>query len=384
MTTPLSGVSVVELTTMITAPLAGMMLADLGADVVKVERPEGDPFRQYAGTNYSPHFAAFNRNKRGIVLDLQTADGRAHLHGLLRNADVLLDNYRPGVLERLGLGPETLQELNPGLIHCSVTGFGSRGPYKQRPAFDTVGQALSGISSLAIDPDQPLLTGTTISDNVAGMYAAYAVLGALIERARTGNGVRLEVNMLEASMAFMPDAFLNLGMHNLVNDPYTRIASSLAFVFRCKDERLLALHLSSPEKFWRGLVSVTGRSDLLEDTRFTTRDLRVKHYHALRAILGPVFTERPRGEWMTALEVADVPFAPVQNTKEALDDPQVTALGILRDLDLPWGGTMRAVQAPVLWDGARLEPWSRAPTLGEHTQDITVPESADASREKPP
>src|ERR1700678_1137447 len=180
----LEGVRVVELGTVITAPLTGMMLGDLGADVVKVERPEGDPFRRSHGNAYGPTFVAYNRNKRSIVLDLTTERDRQVLLELVDGGDVLLDNFRPMVLGKLGLAPEILRERNPRLIQCSITGFGSKGPYCERPAFDAVGLALSGVASLFVDPHEPEAFGPTISDNVTGMHACCAILAALVERGR--------------------------------------------------------------------------------------------------------------------------------------------------------------------------------------------------------
>jgi len=181
----LKGVRVIELGTMITAPLAAMMLADLGADVVKIERPDGgDPFRSFHGGLYSPHFIAFNRNKRSVALDLQSKTGKKTLRALLREADVLIDNYRSGVMDRLGLSAEFMRREYPSLIWCSITGFGADGPYALRPAYDAVAGALSGVASLTLDPTEPVASGPTIADNITGMYAAYGILGALL-RART-------------------------------------------------------------------------------------------------------------------------------------------------------------------------------------------------------
>lgn len=173
----LSGVRVLDLGSFITAPLAAMMLGDFGADVIKVERPEGDPFRRAGGTHYGATFLAFNRNKRSVVLDFSQKEDREALFKLVESADVLIDNYRSAALVKLGLAPDVIMARNARLIHCSITGFGAEGPYAERPAFDSVGQALSGIASMLIDPKDPRAFGPTISDNVTGMYAAYAVLG---------------------------------------------------------------------------------------------------------------------------------------------------------------------------------------------------------------
>ena len=179
MTDVLTGVRVVELSTVITAPLTGLMLADLGADVIKVEPPQGDPFRSFRGGQYSPNFVAYNRGKRSIQLDLRTEAGRSVMLRLLAGADILLENYRPGIMEKFGLTDDVLSAANPRLIHCSITGFGASGPYSARPAYDNVAVALSGILSLQLDPEHPQSSGPTIADNATGMFACYGILGAL-------------------------------------------------------------------------------------------------------------------------------------------------------------------------------------------------------------
>src|SRR5215471_16168186 len=206
----LDGVRIVELTTMITGPLAGQLLADLGASVVKIEnREHGDPFRNYHGGRYSGHFIAYNRNKRSITLDLRSQRGKEIFLSLVERADVLIDNFRPGVLDRLGFTAEVLSHANPRLISASITGFGVDGPYRDRPSYDAVAQALSGMLSQFLDAQAPQPAGPTLSDNITGHYLAYGILAALFERARTGKARRVETTMLEATMAFAPDALIN-------------------------------------------------------------------------------------------------------------------------------------------------------------------------------
>ena len=367
----LDGILVIELGTMITAPLAGMMLADLGARVIKVEHPNGgDPFRAYRGDLYSPHFAAYNRNKESVQLDLQSATGQDALHKLIARADVLLDNYRPGVLERLRLDDDTLAKLNPGLVRCSITGFGSDGPYRDRPAYDAVGIALSGLASLMLDPAAPHATGPTITDNVTGMYACNGILGALVSKAKTGKGSRVEVNMLESSIAFIPDTFANFTQLGIVAEPYTRVATSQSYALLCADRRMIAVHLSSPDKFWRGLLSAIGRPELANDERFRTRDARVVHYEALKAELAKEFLELPRAEWCRRLESEDVPFAPIWNVPEVLADPQVTHLQTFYQMQHEKVGDITGIHRPILIDGERGPNRMAAPVLGEHTDAI--------------
>jgi formyl-CoA transferase len=366
----LDGIRVLELGTTITAPLAAMLLGDLGADVIKIERPEGDPFRSFRGGKYSPHFIAYNRNKRSVVFDLAEAGERHKLHELLATADVLIDNVRPNVLPRVGLEPALLRERFPRLIHCSITGFGGTGPYRDRPAFDAVAQALSGMSSLFLDPNDPDVTGPTISDNVTGMYAAYGILGALFERERTGAGRRIEVNMLEASMAFIGDAFANVQQLGLAIDTHTRVASSQSYAFRCGDGKLIAIHMSSIEKFWRGLLDVLEAPELSTDARFSSRMDRLDNYLALRAMLAERFATRPRSEWIGRLENADVPYAAVNSIADVLDDPQVAALGTRFTTRHPTEGPIAALHSPIHVDGTRITPLTPPPTLGEHTTEL--------------
>ncbi|MGE0748215.1 MAG: CaiB/BaiF CoA transferase family protein, partial [Rhodospirillales bacterium] len=273
---PLSGINVVELTVMITGPLAGMMMADLGANVVKVENPKGgDMFRYFRSGLYSANYCAYNRNKRSVTANLQTPEGREIVLKLAEKADVLLQNFRPGVLERLGLSLETLRQRNPKLIYASITGFGPTGPYKDRPAFDAVAQAVGGTSSLFVDPEKPQLTGPTISDNLTGIYCCYGVLGALLERERTGVARTIEVNMLESTIAFSPDPYANMLGNGIKPNPTSRVAASQSYSMRCADGKLLAVHLSSPEKFWQGVQVAFDRKDLGTDPRFATRVARI-------------------------------------------------------------------------------------------------------------
>jgi formyl-CoA transferase len=366
----LKGVRVVELSTVITAPLTGQMLADLGADVIKVEPPKGDPFRSFRGGHYSPNFVGYNRGKRSIQLDLRTEAGRSVLLKLLARADVLLENYRPGVMNKLGFGDDVLKATNPRLIHCSITGFGASGPYSARPAYDNVAVALSGILSLQLDPEHPQSSGPTIADNATGMFACYGILGALYERERSGRGHRVDVNMLEAGIAFIPDPFANYTRMGFVSDRLTRVASSQSFAFRCGDGKLLAVHLSSQPKFFEAIAAAFERPDLLRDERFTTRDLRIKNYGELAQVLGEIVATKPRAHWMSVLEANDVPFAPVQSLQDVLDDPQVRHLRTFYKQQHPTEGEITAIHCPVLIDGGRDERVLPAPTLGEHTGEV--------------
>ena len=367
----LQGILVIELGTVLTAPLAGMMLADLGARVIKVEHPEGgDPFRRHAGKLYSPHFAAYNRNKESIQLDLQSETGKADLAKLIAHADVLLDNFRAGVLPRLGFGEEKLKALNPRLIHCSITGFGAEGPYKDRPCYDAVALAISGLASQKLDPEHPILNGPSLSDNITGMYAAYGILGALQGRQRTGEGSRVEINMLEASIAFSPEGFSQYTRLGVAPTPMSRVAISQSYAFRCADGRLLAVHLSSVEKFWLAFVNALECPELLEDERFKTPALRTQHYSQIAELVGQKFAQHPFADWETRLTAADVPFAPVKNVPEVMQDPQVQQLKPFYTIQHPEHGELTAIHRPVKIGGERGPTTLAAPVLGEHSSAI--------------
>ena len=371
MTDVLKGVRVVELSTVITAPLTGLMLADLGAEVIKVEHPQGgDPFRNFRGGQYSPNFVAYNRGKRSIQLDLRSEAGRSVLLKLVARADILLENYRPGIMDRLGLGDDVLKGVNARLIHCSITGFGSSGPYSARPAYDNVAVALSGILSLQLDPAHPQSSGPTIADNATGMFACYGILGALYERERSGRGHRIDVNMLEAGIAFIPDPFANYTRAGIASDRLTRVAASQSFAFRCGDGKLLAVHLSSQPKFFEAMAAALERPDLVKDERFATRDLRIRNYGELSRVLAEIVETKPRGHWMNVLERNDVPFAPVQSLQDVLDDPQVRHLNTFYRQIHPTEGEITAIHRPVLIDRGRDERALPAPTLGEHTDAV--------------
>ncbi|PUA20442.1 CaiB/BaiF CoA-transferase family protein [Glaciimonas sp. PCH181] len=371
MNNALDSILVIELGTVLTAPLAGMMLADLGARVIKVEHPSGgDPFRRHAGKLYSPHFSSYNRNKESIQLDLQSDSGKADLLTLLARADVLLENYRPGVMARLGLTEAALKEINPGLVWCSITGFGTEGPYRDRPCYDAVALGLSGLDSLMLDPEQPAMTGPTISDNVTGMYASYGILGALMRRGCTGEGARVEVNMLEASIAFSPEGFAQYTRLGICPMPHTRVAISQSYAFPCADGRLVTVHLSSVEKFWQAFVAVIERPDLLIDERFLTPGLRTSNYSLLNEVAAQIFRTGTRDEWCERLAQHDVPAAPVYTVPEVMEDPQVKQAGTFYEVVHPEHGKMVGIHRPVTIDGARGPTTRAAPVLGEHSAAI--------------
>lgn len=370
----LSGIKVLEQGTFITGPAAGMFLADLGAEVVKVEQPgSGDPFRSFRGGLYSPHFQTYNRNKRSVTLNPKLAEDAAVFDELVKDSDVYIQNFRPGAAERLGAGETRLRELNPRLIYCAISGFGQTGPAAALPAYDTVAQAASAFLKLLVNPANPRVVGPAVADAMTGFYAAYGVLGALVERGRTGQGRKVEVSMLEAMCHFNLDAFTHYFSENEIMGPFSRPSVSQSYVLECADGLWIALHMSSPEKFWQGLANAIERPDLFQDARFATREGRIAHQNDLIALLDGLFRARTRADWCARLEAEDVPHAPMYDTREAMEDPQARHLQLEVSAPHPEGGDWRTIRSPVSFDGERALEVTAPPVLGADNAAIVEP-----------
>jgi len=367
----LNGIRVLEQGTFITGPAAGMLLGDLGADVIKIEQPgTGDPFRAFKGGLYSPHFQTYNRNKRSVTLNTKDAADLATFDELISTADVYIQNFRPGAAERLNVGEERLRKINPGLIYCSISGFGPTGPAAGRPAYDSVAQAASGFLGLLINPENPRVVGPALADSITGFYAAYGILGALHERNSTGVGRKVEVSMLEAMSHFNLDAFTHYYSAGEIMGPYSRPSVSQSYVLKCADQKWIALHMSSPEKFWQGLARAIEQPLLFDDPRFSDRNGRIHNQEALIQILGGIFAKHSRDEWCRRLESEDVPHAPMYDTSEALEDPQARHLQILVSARHKTMGDFHTVRPPVSFDGQRSTEVIPPPVLGEHNEEV--------------
>ena len=368
---PLKSIRVIEMGTYITGPAAAMQLADLGADVIKVERPgEGDPFRAFKGGLYSPHFQTYNRNKRSIALDTRKSEDLTVFRDLIASADVFIQNFRPGVAEKVGAGEEDLRALNPRLIYCAISGFGTSGPARDRPTYDTVAQAASGFLRLLTPPEKPRVIGPALADAVTGHYAATGILAALIERGQTGKGRRLDISMLEAMSHFNLDSFTHFFSEGEVMGPLSRPVVSQSYTFQCADGKWIAFHLSSPPKFWEGLLEATGQQGLAKDPRFAERLKRIAHQDDLIEILTPVFKSATRDEWCTRLEAAEVPYAPAYDSNEALEDPQARHLQIAVTVPHPTRGEFTTVRAPYSFDGEAELDVTPPPMLDQHGAEI--------------
>ena len=362
---PLAGVTVLEMGTFITGPAAGMLLADMGADVIKVEQPgTGDPFRSFKGELYSPHFQTYNRNKRSITIDPKNPDDLAILDQLVVTADVFIQNFRPGVADRLKVDAKRLQAINPALVYASISGFGSEGPERDRPAFDTVAQAASGFLRLLVNPEHPRVVGPAIADAMTGFYTALGILAALNERHMTGKGRVVETSMFEAMCHFNLDDFTHLLSAGQVMGPYSRPHVSQSYVFQCADGKWLALHMSSPPKFWENLAIAVGQPDMLSLPAFESREARIAHYEDVVAFLAPIFAQQTRDHWTAELTRLEVPNSPVYDSAEVLATEQARVLGIeVSDPDGP-KGEFRTIRFPLSFDGERMDSVTAPPLLG--------------------
>jgi crotonobetainyl-CoA:carnitine CoA-transferase CaiB-like acyl-CoA transferase len=365
-------IRVVEIAGHVAGPYAASLLGDLGCDVVKVELPgAGDTHRGrnplYEG--YGPSFRALNRNKRSITLDVGIEDSREVLHRLLERADVLLENFRPATRDRLRLRYEDVSAINPRIVHCSITGYGQSGPYCDKPGFDTIGQALSGMMSLVTDVDDPRVAGVSFTDHCAGAFAAYGVLGALLARERTGRGQFVDASLLQVSLSFIESHiadFLNGGeVVSRDNFPRSRI-----FCFQTADQLALVIHLSGHDVSWENLLKVVDREDLIGDSRFQTRRDRWERHWEIVELLAPEFRRQPRDHWLAALDSRSIANAPILRIDEVMDDPQVRHLGLPQEVEHPRAGRTRMIGSGVNLSETPTAIFRPAPLLGEHTTAV--------------
>ncbi len=369
---PLTGTRVLEMANFISGPYAAMLLADLGAQVIKIEMPgTGDPFRGWGerpGFD-KPQFAAYNRGKQAVTINLQTEGGREVYGRLARTVDVVIENFRPGTADRMGVGYEALRAENPRLVYCAITGLGSTGPDSKRPIYDAIAQAMSGLWSVFTDMQHPVPVGPPMADQLTGVYAAYGILAALTAREQSGCGQRLDVSMLGAGMAFMTEPIANYLFDGEVSHNTSRPRRSQSYAFVAGDGLPLAIHLSTPPKFWQGLATAVGRADLIEDPRFKHKSGRIERYDELHDLLQERFKTRPRAEWLEILEQHDVPSAPIQNVAEAVEHRQARHIGMVRR----FGSGERArdlVGFPVEFSETTCEPGLAPPQVGEHNATI--------------
>lgn len=380
---PLHGLRVLEFGQIAAGPFAGSLLADLGADVVKVENPDGgDGMRGWppltavpgGGTDtaaFSENFASLNRNKRSITADLKNPAAVARLKDLIASADIVVENFRAGVLPRLGLGYEEARRLNPAIVYCSISGYGQHGPYASKGAFDVTVQAMSGLMSITgEDGRAPVKCGVPVGDFCAGLYAAFTILAAVRRAEATGEGAYIDCSMLGALIgvaALQTSEFFGtgrggrrLGSAHPRNAPYQ--------AFRAKDVDFVIA--AGNNELWRQVAEAVGRPELTNDPRFATQPDRARNQTELAAMLDDRFRERTAAEWLAEMDRRGVPCAPINGYPEILADPQIAALGLVRPLALPNGVETRTTAYPVALSGYEFEIRCSAPQLGEHNAEV--------------
>jgi crotonobetainyl-CoA:carnitine CoA-transferase CaiB-like acyl-CoA transferase len=372
LTGALEGTVAIDVSGHVAGPYAGSLLGDLGCEVIKVELPDGgDTHRgrnpKYEG--YGPSFRVLNRNKKSVTLNLREKKGREILLKLLETADILIENFRPPTRKRLGLDYEELSKLNPNLIHCSISGYGQSGPYRDKPGFDTIGQALSGMLSLVTDFDNPKVAGFSITDHSSGIFAAHGIMAALLARQKTGRGQFVDVSLLQVSLAFIESHvadYLN-GGEAVSRDNFPR---GRIYCFVCAHTKPLVIHLSGHQEAWEGLLKAAGRMDLLEDARFATRKDRTERHWEIVRILQETFRTQPREHWLPRLDANDIPNAPINSIEEVFNDPQVKHMGIPKQIDHPKMGKSNLVGSPINLSDTPPQFFRPAPLLGEHTEEV--------------
>ena len=368
----LDGCTCIDVSGHVAGPYASSLLGDLGCDVIKVELPDGgDTHRgrnpKYEG--YGPSFRALNRNKKSVTLDLRHKIGGEILRKLLVTADIFLENFRPPTRAKLGLDYEELLRLNPRLIHCSISGYGQSGPYRDKPGFDTIGQALSGMMSLVTDLADPKVAGVSFVDHAAGIFASHGIMAALLARAKTGAGQFIDVSLLQVAIAFIESHvadYLNGGEAvSRENFPKGRIYSLLD----C-DEKPFMVHLSAHNQAWEGLLKAGELDDLIGDPRFASNKHRTERHDEIVQLLRARFRTKPREFWLARLDDNQIPNAPINTIHEVFDNPQVKHLGIPRQITHPTMGTSKLVGSPINMSGTPPKFFRPAPLLGEHTREI--------------
>jgi crotonobetainyl-CoA:carnitine CoA-transferase CaiB-like acyl-CoA transferase len=374
MSHPLAGVRVLELGQIIAGTYGSQVLSDLGAEVIKIEAPEGDLGRI---PSVAPHrgvstlFLTFNRNKKSVVLNLKTEAGRAIFYDLVKISDVVIDNFRAGVLERLKVDYATLEAINPRIIQCSVTGFGSAGAYKDYPALDIIIQAISGHMAFTGEPGRPpARVGIPLADLSGGIFSCKGVLAALYERSRTGRGCRVETSMFDGMLnllSYIGTLYLTAGELPAPQGSAHEFTVPWQ-AFEAKDGYIVIA--TRQENFWRKLAAVLGAPGLADDPRFATNPQRLENRTVLVPLLENILRTRSVADWLERLRAAEVPAAPVNNLDGAFAEPPVAERGMIVEYDHPDVGRVRLPGNPIKLSGAPPTPSYPAPRLGQHTDEV--------------
>jgi crotonobetainyl-CoA:carnitine CoA-transferase CaiB-like acyl-CoA transferase len=369
---PLHGYRVVDLTAMISGPLATMILADQGADVIKVESLAGDHTRAVSSRRggFSASFLNNNRNKRSLALNLKDPRGLAVLMRLLEGADVFAQNFRPGVIERMGLGEAAVREVAPNIVYVSISGFGEQGPYAQKPVFDPLVQALSGLTTVQAGSDEarPRLVRTILPDKLTGITAAQAITAALLARERTGEGQHVRLSMLDAVLAFLWSSDMSNQTFVGHEAPQERAQSFIDLIYETQDGYISVA--VQTDRQWAGLARALERPEWLEDPRFHTAAGRQEHIDARLELTQEVLRARTSADWLARLDAADVPCAPVLRRKDVIAHPQIQANETVVEVDHPHAGRLRQARPAARFSQTPAGIRRGGPLLGEHTAEI--------------
>lgn len=374
MSLPLSNIKVLDLTRVLAGPYATMMLGDLGADIIKIERPgTGDDSRGFGPhvNGESAYFMSINRNKRSMTLNLKEEKGRAILLEIIKEVDVLVENFRPGTMEKLGLGYEELKAINPRLIYAAISGFGHSGPYSQRAAYDGVVQAMGGIMSFTGDEGgKPTRVGPSIGDLAAGLFGTIGILGALVDCNESNKGQKVDVAMLDCQVALLENAIARYVVSGDVPKPAgNRHSSIVPFEpFETSDGEIMIA--AGNDGLWQKLCVAINHSDLAEDDRFTSNPKRNENYSLLRPILAETIRKHTTEQWQETLDQAGVPNGPINTIDKVVEDPQVKARDMIVEVDHPVAGKLKMPGIPVKMSETPGEVRMPAPTLGQHTGEL--------------
>lgn len=369
---PLDGIRVIDLTTVVSGPVCTMILADQGADVIKVEQPGGDIARRTSGDGeFTAMFVSSNRGKRSIALDLKQPAALQALHRLIAGADVLVQNFRPGTMERLGLSEPAMRAGNPGLIYVSISGVGDTGPYVKKRVYDPIIQSLSGFADVQADQEtgRPRMIRTIVADKTTAVYAAQAVCAALVARGRTGLGQHIRLSMLDAMVAFLwPEA---MAQYTVVGRENARQpAPRPDLIFKTVDGYITVGSLSDAE--WRGLCAVIDRPQWIDDPRFKTPSARSQNAAERLALVGEIIATGDSQGWLDRLDAADVPCAPILKRGEVMDNAQIINNKLIELMDQPMLGRVRQPRPAALFDLTPAGIAGPAPRIGEHTDAILM------------
>jgi len=374
-TGPLAGMRVLELTQIMSGPTCGMLLADMGADVIKVEKlPGGDDARGYRDpliNGVSAPFMMMNRNKRGVAVNLKLAQGRALLLRMVEDADVLVENFRGGTLDKLGLGYEVLSTANPGLIYCAISGYGRTGPYAGKGGFDLIAQGFSGLMSITGEPGRPpVKNGNAVSDMNAGILGALGILAAYVHKLKTGQGQIVDTSLSDASLQQLywhaAIWFATLRSPEPTGSAHVLTAPYQAFQ-ACDGWINIG---GANQTNWERIAEVLGHPEWREDPRFATNSARMKHRAELVDLMNPVLFKHSRAEWQAAFDNAGVPAGPVNTVGEALSHPQTLARGMVVELEHPQAGLTQAIGCPIHFSATPTQITRPAPLLGQHTREL--------------